>query len=512
MWGLNGKLFRKAWTGATAKESDPAAQSGPTAQSDAAAQTDPVTTRGADLAAPMEADPVRQYTEEVCSQIRYQRARPYIEKELADHIEDRKRSLVKEGVHEAEALGRAVSDMGDAVTVGQELDRVHRPKPEWSIIVIIAATLCIGAFSQYYLSVQTAAEGWPAQSVFSKYLTALPWGIAVLLVIYFADYTILGKYPKQIYAGILLSCAAFYLYDGQFFSFYGHNLNARYQMVYLALLLLPSYGAVLYGYRNSGYGGILKCGAAAVLAILIFGYSQAYVPAIFALGGLLLLSAAIAKGWFAVEKKKAFALVYVSTLLSLLGFFLIKLWGYGEEKDVFLRGIKGIIFLRDTTGEYLTLHARSIVNNAQFIGQGELGSMVKPGTRPEEFISSWWADFSLTYLIYHWGLIVAAVFLAIFALLLVRMLRAVLKQKNALGFMVSLSALVAIGMQCMLFFTANLGIRVFVILPLPLMTMGQTSFIVNMVLLGLLLSAYRNIDIVRDMPAEDQRTGKKSSY
>lgn len=459
--------------------------------------------------APFEADPVRQYTEEVCSQIRYQRARPYIEKELADHIEDCRRSLVKKGVYEAEALRRAISDMGDGVSVGQELDRIHRPKPEWGIIIITAVMLCIGAFVQYYLSVIAAEGGWAGREAFYKYMTALPAGIAVLLVIYFADYTVLGRYPKQIYAGILLICAVFYLYDGQL-GFYGHNIDAYYDMVYLALLLLPAYGAVLYGYRNSGYCGIVKCGAAAILALLIFGFSQReFVPAIFALGGLILLSAAIAKGWFRVEKKKAFALVYVPTFLCLFGFFLIKLWRYGDQKDIFLEDIKGMLLIGpDTTEGFWGLFARSIVKNAQFIGQGGMSPMVKSGMSLEEFLPIWWGDFSLTYLIYQWGLAAGLLLLMIFTFLMVKMVRATLKQKNALGFMISLSAVTAIGMQCALFFSANLGICFLVILPLPLMTIGQTSFIVNMALLGLLLSTYRNLDILRDtVPA--YQGGKK---
>lgn len=456
----------------------------------------------------LKTDPVRRYTEEVCSQIRSKRARPYIEKELADHIEDRQRSLVEGGAAEKEALQRAVSDMGDAVSVGQELDRVHRPKTEWSILIVTGVMLCIGAFVQYYLSVIAAEGDWAGRTAFYKYMTALPLGLAALLGIYFADYTVLGRYPKRIYAGILLLCAALYLYNGQFFGFYGHNPNIRYQMVYLALLLLPAYGAVLYSYRNSGYKGILKCGVAAALAVLVFGYAgQGFISAIFALGGLILISAAIAKGWFAVKKKKAFALVYVPTLFSLLGFFLFKLWRYGAEKDIFLERIRDKFMIIHSEGFHVSL-ARSIVKNAQFIGQGKMGTMVKSGTAPEEVLPIWWGDFSLTYLIHQWGLVAGVLALAIFIFLMVKMVRATLKQKNALGFMVSLSAVTAIGIQCLLFFSANLGICFLTILPLPLMTFGQTSFILNMALLGLLLSAYRNIDIVRDMPVGYRAVGK----
>ncbi|MDF3001082.1 MAG: hypothetical protein K0Q48_1201 [Bacillota bacterium] len=452
------------------------------------------------------ADDSKRYMEAVCSQIRHQKVRCYIARELEDHIEDRKIRLIKAGIPEQEALQSAISDMGDAIEVGQELDRIHRPRPEWGIIAVTAIMLCIGVYVQYYLS-RIAAEGsWAGREAFYKYMTTLPVGIVVLLAVYFADYTVLGKYPKRIYAGILLLSSVLNLFDGQI-GFYRHNIDARYQMVYIALLLLPAYGAVLYGYRNSGYGGILRCGAAAFMAILVLGYSQQkYVLVIFAAGGLILLSAAMAKGWFAVEKKKAFALVYVPTLLSIFGFFLLKVWRYGEEKNLFLEAIKGkILISQETPDGFLVLFARSIIKNAQFIGQGELSPMVNSNTtRLEEILPIWWGDFSLTYLIHQWGIVVGILTLTIFTFLIIKMIRVTFKQKNALGFIISLSAVTAIGMQCLLFLSANLGMCLLVILPLPLMAIGQMSFLVNMVLLGLLLSAHRNLDIILDLQSVDR--------
>lgn len=459
-----------------------------------ATEMDPVT--GAFSA---EMDPARQYTEEVCSQIRYKRVHPYIENELSAHIEDQKRSFVKRGLSEEQAIKKAVLEMGDAVIVGQQLDRTHRPKPEWSIIAILGVMLCMGALSQYYISVKAAEGGWAVNWAFSNYLEILPFGIALLLIVYFTDYTILGKYPKQIYIGIFIVCGVFCLFRGDIYAFY---IVGNEDVIYLALLLLPAYGGILYGCRNGGYSSIIKCGIVVGLSMIVLGYENGLVLAIVMLGGLILTSAAIARGWFRVDKKKAFALVYIPTLLCLLGCFVIKLLRYGDKKDYFIEGIKGIfVTSQDTAYGFWILYARDIIKNAQFIGQGGPGTMVKGSM--EDILPSWWADFSLTYLIYRWGLITAVIFLIIFVLLMVKMIRATVKQRNALGFIISLSVVIAIGIQCVLFFLTNLGIcnlglsRV-ITMPLPLIAMGRKSFLANMALIGLLLSAYRNMDIVRD--------------
>ena len=74
---------------------------------------------------------MRAYLEAVQAQIRWKRARPVLVRELEQHLEDQRDSFLQEGNSPEEAERLAVQDMGDPVTVGTELDRVHRPRPPW---------------------------------------------------------------------------------------------------------------------------------------------------------------------------------------------------------------------------------------------------------------------------------------------------------------------------------------------------------------------------------------------
>ena len=77
------------------------------------------------------------YLEKLLSQIRCKKARPYIAEEIRDHIECQIADNLSEGMSYEEAEKNAVTDMGDPVEVGISLDRIHKPKIAWKLLVIV---------------------------------------------------------------------------------------------------------------------------------------------------------------------------------------------------------------------------------------------------------------------------------------------------------------------------------------------------------------------------------------
>ena len=85
---------------------------------------------------------IKDYLDTVCEQIRFQKAHSFVKKELKDHINDQAEAFVCSGMDEQTAMQKAIAEMGDPVTIGTKLDRVHRPKLEWSFIVFIIVFSC----------------------------------------------------------------------------------------------------------------------------------------------------------------------------------------------------------------------------------------------------------------------------------------------------------------------------------------------------------------------------------
>lgn len=101
---------------------------------------------------------------------------------------------------ETEAVTESLRQMGDPVLVGTELDRVHRAKPQWGLLLFVAVLVLAGAVWRVWLT-----DGWPhgAQQTMARTALEMVIGLGWLLGAYFLDYTFLGRHPYLCYGGAL---------------------------------------------------------------------------------------------------------------------------------------------------------------------------------------------------------------------------------------------------------------------------------------------------------------------
>lgn len=423
----------------------------------------------------------QDYIQEVCDQIRWRKMHTHIAEELTDHIEDQKMAFMKAGQKEEEAEKNAIDTMGDAVMVGQQLDRVHRPQPEWSILALLGVFIAISILSHSIIAMNASRSPFGKPDILIDYLKILPLGIGLLALVYFTDYSIIGRYPKRLYGMVLLVCAGLC-------SINSLRLHGSFQHVfYFALLLMVLYAGLVYDFRTKGYKGIFFCGFAGVMTNILFVYVNSLLAArLFTSIGVILLTVAIAKGWYQVDKKRALALVWLP-IVGLVG--VIFSIGGQRVRNMFM-------FQDESFYNWVGLQVRTILSQAQWIGQGEMPIHIN-GTI-EQVLPQWYGDYSMTYFIHEFGWIVGIAVILLVSFLLIRMFLAAHNQTSVLGYLVSLSVTLTIGIECVKFLLLNLGISQSGSCPLPLLSAGRVSFLVNMILFGLLLSAYRNKEAVRD--------------
>ena len=143
----------------------------------------------------------REYLKTITEQIRCEKAREGIAKELNGHIEDQKETFLKEGMTETEAEEAAVREMGDPVAAGVELDRIHRPKMPWGLIALIGILHAAGFFLRHLLDariegvvfVSSGGSGILGEIVF------LLAGLALMIGVCYLDYSRIGRYAKGIW-------------------------------------------------------------------------------------------------------------------------------------------------------------------------------------------------------------------------------------------------------------------------------------------------------------------------
>ena len=198
-----------------------------------------------------------EYLKTLLEQIRCKKARPYIRQELQDHIEDQIAENMHAGMDRERAEKEAVRDMGDPVETGISLDRIHKPQIAWKLLVMVIL-LSVAGILTHIMIARHINEG--DASVSGRYVIHVMVGIAVMIFLYFLDYTLLARFSKVI-AVILLAMCLLTLYFGckvngmRYFIIIG---GGSVSIPALMLFYVPIYGGVIYQYHGSGYTGLLK--------------------------------------------------------------------------------------------------------------------------------------------------------------------------------------------------------------------------------------------------------------
>jgi cell division protein FtsW (lipid II flippase) len=423
---------------------------------------------------------LKSFLESVCREVSFKGIHKHISKELCDHIEDQREAFISKGMDSEEALIKAIEEMGDPTVIGRQLNDTHKPKTEWSILSIIAVLISIGAYLQYFQSnlyIQNVNQ-------FSRFLMYAPVGVLVFLAIYFFDYTIFSRYCRPIYIALVIAMLLM--------AVLGKRINGTYfHVYYFSLLLIPSFAGIVYYYRNKGLKGIIWAAAYYLMtSIIILRLNAATAFVFFSIACLVILTAVIANNHFSCNKKKALSIIYTPTLLGAAILFM------NMPRYMYDRLMSMINPQLDPHGSgYLALTIRRLIASAKPFGAAELGGDFT-GMSPHQVLPNAFTDFSLTHMIASLGYIPAMILVGLMLLLVVRMFISVSKQKSTYGFLISFSACIAITGQIIVYVLANLGILMPVSFILPFVSFGAYGFIVNMALMGLLLSVYRRSNII----------------
>ncbi len=438
----------------------------------------------------------KDYTELVIGQLRWKKARPVIEQEIETHLCDQRDALMKSGLDEDAATRESIRQMGDAVQVGTALDRVHRPKPAWDMLALTALLALIGLSIKLFL---TYDSDFPMKPLLSA--AAILLGAGCMLGVYFLDFTILGKRPLLVYFGAVLAVVLLCFIPGQ------PKVYGQYYYVEYVLLLFPlAFAALLYRLRGQRYAGLLL--SLAGMLPLIYGcllVPSAVGFAITVVSALTLMLVAAAGDWFSIGRVRSLILIGSAFLTAAV----LLLWSPIREyfiSDYYMHRVAAAFNpWSDPLGAgWQGIIVRELVSGGQFFGRGATGPY---STNVPEFFAMD-TDFLLTWLIHNVGWIAFIIVMAVFAAFLFVGFRLCFKQKNMLGRAVSLAVMLTLALQTVFYVASNLGFILFSSI-LPLVSYGNTATVVNMALIGVMLSAFRTGSLVKDRPLERQASATR---
>lgn len=424
---------------------------------------------------------MEEYMKLLLEQIRCKKAHPYIKEEIEGHIEEQIAENIRHGMAKEDAEKAAVEDMGSPVEVGISLDRIHKPQIAWGIIGLVAVISVMSGILQLIMSKQTGhfvGEG-------AEFVVHTTIGFLLMLMIYRIDYTNIARFSRII-AVLLLG-----IYLCSFIL--GREVNGRIWYVYrigrisisaIMILYVPLYGAIIYKNYGQGYKGILKSILWMLFPVVIACRLPHQPLAVLLLVSMaVVLTIAIAQGWFQVSKKKAIGCLWGCIMgMPVIGLNL--LWKCGLLASYQVERIKAFFQVGEMTryvGYVSSMLQENIQESKMFGSNGkDLGKYVFTN-----------GDYFLSYIFSAYGLILGVIICCILAVLILEIFAVSFGQKNQLGRCMGCGY----GMVILINFLYNIGLNIgrFPLMQsfLPLFSAGGNNIMVCYILLGIVLSIYR---------------------
>ena len=424
-----------------------------------------------------------EYLKLLLEQIRCTKARPYIKQELQDHMEDQIAENMKAGMDHEQAEKEAVRDMGDPVETGISLDSIHRPQAAWKLLGMIILISIAGVLIHAGISGK-ASENAVAGS--DRYVFHVMIGLAVMMILYLLDYTVLAKFSKIIAAVLLSACLLVILEGGQvngariFISLPGGRRGMDVQK--LMLFYVPIYGAILYKYHGWGYKGLVR----AILwliapIILVYSLPALRTACVMLVTMLTMLTIAIKKDWFTVRKKRTICGIWAVFLTAPIAAFL-SMYLRNRLAEYQIARIQAM-FSSGSETDYLTKMLHSLWRQNKLIGKSK--------SDVTGILPAFNADYILTYLSSVYGIIAAILLCCVLAVLIFAVFNTALRQKNQLGMMMGCGCGIVFLISFLINVLENLGVFPQSITFLPFFSAGGSCIIISYGLMGIVLSTYR---------------------
>lgn len=410
---------------------------------------------------------VQDYIYDVQQHIHWKRARKIATKEIELHIQDQQDALISDGATEHEALIAAINTMGSAEKIGNELNSVYQPKINAPLIGLTLVFIVIGILITFLTG---------AEFSITKGIAILVGGF-IAFALYWFDYTVLIRFPRIFYFVHLLTVLIVLSFEAR----NGFNLiNYNYTTYLLLLFPITLTGIALYlRTKEETSLRLLYFSFYAVLP-LICAFLVSSVPTIMLLivTDIVILLYGIKKDWFSFSVSSVLALscfiLLVMILFLFLGYFLNSNFGKLQESTEFVQDI-----IRER------INKTPFWGEKSFVIQSDIDHLIM-------------TDYPITVLLLKYGYIAVGIVITLFGLLVFLLHKILIKQEPDIGYLIALIISVIVSFQFICAIFCNFGVIDYFTMCLPFIASGGMFMIYNWILIGIMLSVYRNENIAKN--------------
>lgn len=453
---------------------------------------------------------IKEFLENVVIRIKYKPIRNDISEELKSHIEEIKDEYLEEGYAEKEAEEKAISQMGDAEDIGKKLNKIHRPRLDWKMLIIICILLACGLLvtfvrAENHIYVMNGSE--LPLGIITKYIVFVILGFLCGICIYFMDYRKMYKYSNYIYimASLSIILSLFFGAPRNGVS-HLHLFGITFSVAMIATLLytiafvgfiqkINSKSKLMYKFsqsRNLQFN-VIKIIILSLVSIFLLIQIPSSSSA-FILGLVYLIIATVKISKLQKNKMKYISLLW--GILIVLGIIcVVCLLGSSFRINRIIANFYPEI---DPDGSgWVSINQRLIINSAKLYGEADDMSNAL-------YYFDEGTNYAFISILAHYGWIISFSIVAIIILLAVKLIVNSIKIKDMYGKLLVISIASVFILQSVLNILMNLGLGIQSDFNLPLISYGGANLIINMMSLAVVLSVYRRKDIIQFSKAPNE--------
>ncbi|MCZ0874944.1 FtsW/RodA/SpoVE family cell cycle protein [Peribacillus sp. AS_2] len=413
------------------------------------------------------------FLKEVTNHIKSKEAKKFIATELEFHLEKSKNTWKEKGLNEIDAEDKAVEQMGSPIKIGQELNKLHRPRIDWLMVILLVTTMGLGFLpivslgnagfmdvnhflrNKVIFVILGAAVAFGMMMIDYRKLEKQGWlfytiGVIILLIINFFSNTIINAAAFVRIGSITIE--SFMAVPFFFLSWTSFFNNSRLKVWYLGSLFLLSFYLFLT---------VASISTVFIYTIMVF----------------------VMLWWSKVDKKNALIITVVPICLSMIGglFIWSSIEDYQKER---LLGYLNPENYANGAG-YTYLHLKELISTAGWFGT----------TENKEFIESAHTDLVFASLTYYYGYLFATILVFILSLFTARMIVISYKINNHYGKLLLVGGIALYVAQFIYNVGMTLGLFPITSISLPFISYGLMPTLFNAFLMGIVLSVYRRKDL-----------------
>lgn len=437
---------------------------------------------------------IKEFLEKVCNEIKYKPIQSDISEELENHIEEIKEEQLQKGLEICKAEEIAVKQMGEPVEIGKRLNKIHRPRLDWKLLIIVLVLLAFGILVSFIRTQNILINEFNNNYVVRNVLFLII-GLVLSIGIYFYDYTKLAKYSNYIYLFATIVCL-FALFGGS--ASISGKMFLKVGLIFMPLekIVLPFYIVAFAGFINNyDKNKIINISDIKINIDLV----KILVSSFLSMGLMILIPSLISAIILALiylilatvkivsnkdSAKRNLTILY--GIILLIVFYMIFLNPYRIER----LNVSFNPEIDPEGGGWIVMQQRKILNSANFIGRADdLGLALN--------VFDEGCNYALLSIIAHYGIIPAIILIIVVIAFSSKIVynSKIVKQLYGKYLLIGLGCLFII--ESIVNILMNLTIGIQINSSLPFVSYGGTGQIMNMICIAMILSVYRRKNICK---------------